>query len=121
MISYFKKRIKNIVEVIIEDKRHSRWISLINKYYKNSVQDPANTEIYLQKLLNRGGLDIGAQNTVNNSIIRKEKEDVTDYTFIEKEGCRFANTADTGDRKHIIKEVLNEIEKYLRILSHKKF
>ncbi len=118
MNSVYRSRIKNFYELYFTDKQHDNWIRIINKYYKDSIQDPSNIEIYLHRMLNGGVLDKDAVKTIKES---KNDNILLELTVFEEKKETAQNKSFIRKLSYVIKECINEIEKYSRILSHRKF
>ena len=117
MSSCFKRKIKEMREAYFTDRQHDKWIGLIGRYYRDVQQDPGNTEIYLHKLLNGGVLDKEAFKTVSEE---KSSDSFFDYKYLYEEKKVPVNRTITGKMIYIIKGIILELEKYGRILSHRK-
>jgi hypothetical protein len=127
MISWINEQLKNIVNFQISDRQHNKWIRLINKYYKNMLNDSENADIYLNRLLNFGDINQDDEKYLSENKIDKDVEydgsgnDYFEYRyniFIKEEEPDF----DFFEKiKIIFKECLKELEKYGNNLIHRKF
>ena len=113
----FKIKIKNLREAYFTDRQHDKWVNLVGRYYREVLQDPDKTEIYLHKLLNRGFLDKEAAEAVSEE---KKSDALFEYNYLKEEGNRIKKRNIYGMLKFLFKEIMAEIEKYSRIISHRK-
>ena len=118
MNSCFKRRIRTLADKYISDRQHDKWIGFVNKYYKNVMHDPDNTEIYIHTLLNGGKLDKDAVRTIAEN---KKTEINFEYQYCFKEDDNTDNRNNNHNLKYFLKLCLLEVEKCGRILSQRKF
>ena len=127
MISWINDLLKSIVELQISDRRHNKWIRLINKYYKNVLNDSVNADIYLNRLLNYGDINPKDEKYISENIIEKdlEFEGSDDNDFEYRYNMLIKDEEPDPDFyekiKIIVKECLKELEKYGNSLIHRKF
>ena len=113
----FKKKIKNLTEAYLNGRKHDKWISRVGKYYREAMQNPAKTDIYLDKLLKGSLFDNEEQDTVSNE---NEAVIVFEYNLLSQEEQAVKKGSLRGKLKYFLLECAAGIEKYRRIISHRK-